>query len=85
MKKVFFICMALLSAGTLSAFAMDEECITQIPIGTSREEVHLLIGKPQRTSSGEYKEIYLLDNGNAAVLTYSDDNLNDGFIVINYK
>lgn len=84
MKKILFICMILITAGTAAAAAGDAN-VTQIPIGSSREEVHALIGAPQTVSAGGYKETYLLENGKSAVLNYIGDTLDTGFIVINEK
>lgn len=82
MKKVIFVCTLLISAATVCT-AADKSDISQISTGTSRDEIHSLIGEPQSISAGGYKEIYHLENGKTAVLTYIDDILNDGFIVIN--
>lgn len=77
--------MALFAVATISAYAVSEESVTQIPVGTSRDEIHSLIGEPMNTAVSGYKETYCLDNGNTAVLTYSDDMLSDGFIIVNAK
>lgn len=83
MKKILFICAVLFCAQTATVSAIAEEDVTDIAIGTPRDEIHSLIGEPKKTSLGEYKEIYTLNGGSTAVLTYYDDILNCGFIIIN--
>lgn len=83
MKKILFICAVLFCAQTATVSAIAEEDVTAIAIGTPREEIHTLIGEPQKTSSGGYKDTYELNSGDTAVLTYYDDVLSCGFILIN--
>ncbi len=82
MKKILFICAVLFCAQTVSVYAIAEEDVTAIAIGTPREEIHSLIGEPQKTSYG-YKDTYELNSGGTAILTYYDNALSCGFILIN--
>lgn len=83
MKKIAILFAFLIFAADISASAAAEEKVTAVKSGAARDEIHSIIGKPNSTSSGNYKDTYLLDNGNTAVLTYRDDTFDSGFIIIN--
>lgn len=63
-----------------SAYALDEGTVRDIPIGAGRAEVYAMLGEGEYKS--EYKETYKLSNGRIAVLSYLNDVLNNGYILI---
>lgn len=72
-----------LCAGT--AYAAGEAAVTDVEMGTHRDEVHRIIGEPCAVSPDGSKETYTLDGGNAAVLRYCGGRLCFGYIVIRQR
>jgi hypothetical protein len=60
----------------------DTESNDLVPnIGSARDDVYSSLGEPESVSSGGSKETYQLDDGSTAVLQYSGDTLDAGYIV----
>ncbi len=84
MKKFAAVCIAVSMLYSASAaLAVDESTVTAIARGTSRADIHAQIGDSAKQSMGGYKEIYRLSNGSDAVLSFDEDILSCGFIVLN--
>lgn len=82
MKRIIFICMAIVMLLGTTAFGAQEENVIQINEGTSRDEVHKIIGEAESVSVEGYREVYTLENGKSAVMYYRDDMFDFGFIVV---
>lgn len=82
MKRIVLICSALLILGSAGANAAEENAAVAIQRGTARNEVHSVLGTPDRTSNYGEREIYTLSGGRRAVLRYTGDTLDAGFILM---
>lgn len=59
----------------------ENKDITDIKIGSEREEVINAAGNADESSAGGSKEIYNLDDGRTAILQYDGDILENGYII----
>lgn len=64
MKRIIFICMAIVMLLGTTAFGAQEENVIQINEGTSRDEVHRIIGEAESVSVEGYREVYTLETVN---------------------
>ena len=57
--------------------------VTEIEIGTSKEEIYEKAGEPQTASANGNRETYVLEDGTQAVLQYENNTLKNGYIIKN--
>ena len=82
MKRLLLIIGALIILTMSTAFAADEQVISGISMGTSRSEIHEILGKADISSANGLKDVYRLSDGKKAVFQYYADILEHGYILI---
>ncbi len=80
MKKIFIVLAAFFI--NLPVYASDISSMPEIEIGSSRYEVHEIMGSGEIKAEG-LKEIYGLGGETKAVLHYDEDMLVRGYILNN--
>ncbi len=82
MKKKLMVltAAALLISMSAPAYALSENDVNRVEMGSSRSEVHAVMGEGEVSSSGR-KEVYRLEGGASAVAYYDSNTLIHGYII----